>query len=319
MIQIPPTVIGILLVQWRLKLQPTAVTDAEDSAWTKLKRIDFIGAFFLCLTIGSWCFVLDVMGSEAYTWSSPIIIACMVVGSVAAVAFIVSGHYAAEPIFPLSLWVKRAVITNYFIVLLVVVQQISLMASVPLYLQATSKVSQAEVGAYLIPAFFGNTIGGLIAGYWTKHTRTHKPVTLFGPLMGVLAMVLCLTIWTGKGRVSFWESLIIFPGGFGNGAVASSAFIAMTAGITQAETGIAAGGMFLFFNIGAIAGVSVGSATYQGTLAKALRSAFDDYPGGAAIVRKALRDVSYVQTSPPEVKALLVPAFVEAFHSVNCE
>lgn len=319
LVQVPPTVIGIALVQWRLKLQPTPGQRDDESAWTKLKRIDFIGAFFLCLTIGTLCFVLDAAGSDTYTWSSPSIIACMVVGGLSAIAFIASGHYAAEPIFPLGLWIKKAIVTNYLIVLLVVLQQISLMASVPLYMQSTSKVSQAQIGLYLLPAFFGNLSGGLLAGYWTKLTRTHKPVTLFGPLMGILAMVLCLTIWTGKGRVSFWESLIILPGGVGNGCVASSAFIAMTAGIASSEIPIAAGGMFLFFNIGAIAGVSVGSAIYQSALVSALRTTFADYPGGKSIIRHAIRDVSYVQRSSPEVRELLVPAFVGAFHSVNCK
>ncbi|QIX01990.1 hypothetical protein AMS68_007507 [Peltaster fructicola] len=317
LVQVPPTLLAILLVQWRLQLKPTNVSETHQTSWAKLKRVDFIGAFFLCLTVGSFCFVLDRAGTGELSLQSPIAIAFIVTGGVSLIAFIISGNYAVEPIFPLRLWTQRAVVTNYAIVALQTAMQISSVAAVPLVIQATHDLSTAQVGAALIPAFLGNTIGGLLAGYWVKRTRTHKPITIFGAAMGSFAMVLCITTWQGEGFFNFARSLVIFPGGFSVGVVSSSAFVALAAGVLPGEVAIAGSGMYMFFNIGAILGISLGSVVYQTTLASALPKALDGVAGKETIIRRALQDVSYVRQTDDGLRALLVPCFVAAFHNVN--
>lgn len=69
LVQTPPIVIAILLVQWRLKL-PTRNDDSNQSRSEKLRRIDFVGALFLCYTIFAACFLMDV-GGQRYAWDSP--------------------------------------------------------------------------------------------------------------------------------------------------------------------------------------------------------------------------------------------------------
>jgi formate/nitrite transporter FocA (FNT family) len=43
-----------------------------------------------------------------------------------------------------------------------------LMFLVPLYFQVTANASMGQAGAHLVPAVFGNTLGGLAVGAWIK-------------------------------------------------------------------------------------------------------------------------------------------------------
>ena len=92
-------------------------------------------------------------------------------------------------------------------------------------------------------------------------------------LSGTFCMILCLLVWQGGSKINFAESLIIFPGGFSVGLVSSTTFVALAAGVAHEEVAIAGSGMYTFANIGAIAGVSAGSAIYQSALYAGLKNA----------------------------------------------
>jgi hypothetical protein len=264
-------VIAIFLVQWRLKLPKKQ--DLEHSKWEKLKRVDFIGAFFLCYTIFAACFVLDV-GGQKFPWDTPIIIGVLLSGVTSAVLFTVSAKVVQEPIFPLRLITHYDLVTNYVLVLFAVLAQMSLMMSVPIYFQATKNANTAAAGAYLIPAFVGNTLGGLLAGYWIRRTGKYKYSNVLAPILSLICMALCLLRWNGD--TSVWESLYIFPGGFATGMISNSAFVGMAAGVDAGDIAIAGSGMYLFFSIGAVSGASSGGAAYQLGLRSGLHRALEN-------------------------------------------
>ena len=269
--QIPPVLLAIALVQWRLSL-PAKDTDTDESRWTKLKRVDFVGAFFLCLTIFAAAFLIDMAGQKL-AWTSPLVIVVAVLGVTSAVLFVVTARKVKEPIFPLRLATHYDLITNYIIVWLQVMVQLSLMMAVPLYFQATKQASTAAAGGYLIPAFVGNTLGGLATGYWIRRTGHYKAATILAPVLSICCMALLLLTWNGT--TSVLESTFILPGGFAMGIVSSSAFVGATAAVTEDDMAVAGSGMYLFFNIGAIAGASAGGAVYQAALRPGLKQALD--------------------------------------------
>lgn len=150
---------------------------------------------------------------------------------------------------------------NYLVVWLQVTVQMSLMMAVPLYFQATKNASTAAAGAYLIPAFVGNTLGGLASGYWIRKTGRYKWPTVLAPILSIGCSVICLLVW--KGDTSIVDSTLTFPGGFATGLISSSGFVGMAAAVAPEDVAMAGSGMYLFFNIGAIAGASAGGAVYQ--------------------------------------------------------
>ena len=54
------------------------------------------------------------------------------------------------------------------------------------------------------------------------------------------------------------------------GTVSSAAFVGMAAGVPEKEMGMAASGMYLFNNLGAISGTGIGAAVYQLSLKSSL-------------------------------------------------
>ena len=282
LIQVPPVLIAILLVQWRLHL-PNKHEETDQSKWEKLKRVDFIGATFLCFTIFAAAFVID-SGGQKLAWDSAPLIGLIVAGAVSAILFVISAKYVREPIFPLRLIAHYATATSYLIVWLQVMVQMSLMMAVPLYFQATRNASTAAAGAYLVPAFVGNTLGGLLAGYWIRRTGRYKWPTVFAPILSVGCLVLCLLTWNGD--TSIPQALFILPGGFATGMISSSAFVGMAAGVSAEDIAIAGSGMYVFFNIGAISGASAGGAVYQTGLKAGLEDALHDVKGGEKVCKK---------------------------------
>jgi predicted MFS family arabinose efflux permease len=155
------------------------------------------------------------------------------------------------------------------------------MISVPIYFQVTAAATTSEAGAHLIPAFAGNTLGGLLAGYWIKRTGFYKPLTVLSPIMGVICTLNLLLLWDG--HTSPWLSLLIFPGGLAMGFLSSSAFVGLAAGVEEEGIAVTTSGMFLAFNIGGIAGVSGGSAVLQNVLRSSLGRALDGVDGGEEV------------------------------------
>lgn len=268
LVQVPFMVIAMLLVQWRLKV-PVKYGPRDQSKWEKLKRVDFFGAFSLCLAILCLCLVLEIGGSKV-PWTSSTIFVAAGISAVAGAAFVLNASRVPEPIFPLRLIAHYDVVTNYLIVILQCVLQMSLTLTVPLYWQATRRASVAEAGLYLIPAFVGNTLGGLFSGYWIKATGRFKLPTVLGPLMGICCMTLCLLGLNGHS--SSWKAWYIFPGGFGMGIISSSVFVGLAAGVPEEDVAVAGSGMYLCVNVGSVAGAAAGSAVYEAVLRDRLQS-----------------------------------------------
>lgn len=269
----------MLLVQWRLRV-PSKSGDADQTKLEKLRRVDFVGAFCLCLAVFSICFVLEV-GGQKVPWNSSTVYTFTGVGLLASIAFVISATQVQEPVFPLRLITHYDVVTNYLILILQIIVQISLMMAVPLYFQATKRASISETGLYLLPAFAGNTLGGLLSGYWIKGTGDFKLPTVLSPILALCCMTLCFLRWNGNTEA--WESLYIFPGGLATGIITSSAFVGVAARVPKQDLAVAGGGMYLCVNIGGVAGASIGSAVHETALRMSLNEALRDVENGSEV------------------------------------
>lgn len=181
--QCPLLLLSIVLVWWKLE-EPQQNVELKQSIWTKLKRIDFVGAFFMSVAILACITAFDLGSKKASTTMIAILVA---IGVTAGIFFVLTEKFwAKEPVFPLELLGKDAVITSYTIIFIQTGIQVSvsariarcllcnanlchqLMFLVPLYFQVTANASMGEAGAHLVPAVFGNTLGGLAVGAWIK-------------------------------------------------------------------------------------------------------------------------------------------------------
>lgn len=226
-------------------------------------------------------------------------------------------------------------VTNYLVTFLQVILQMSLTLTVPLYWQAVEKASTAQTGLYLIPAFVGNTIGGLFSGWWIRRAGRFKLPTVLGPVLGIICMVLCLLFWNGSGGA--WKSTFIFFGGSGMGVISSSAFVGLAASVPEEDVAVAGSGMYLCVNIAGVAGTAAGSAVYgtalrknlqavltgvdHGSQVRSLRALFHTGMGSLMyllqIVKRLLEDMDYLLALDDGMWKRVVPAYVGAFHATN--
>ncbi|KAI4732135.1 MFS general substrate transporter [Aureobasidium sp. EXF-10728] len=306
--QCPLLLLSIVLVWWKLE-EPHQHIDLKQSIWTKLRRIDFVGAFFMSIAILASITAFDLGSKKA---STPVLTILVAVAVTAGVLFALTEKlWAKEPIFPLELLGKDAVITSYSIIFIQTSIQVALMFLVPLYFQVTANASMGQAGAHLVPAVFGNTLGGLAVGAWIKRTGRYKPPTVLASLSAMLCFSLLLIFW--RGHTSTAASLVIFFGGCASGMANSAVFVGLTAGVEKEQVAIATTGLYLSANISVVAGVSAASAIFQSALRANLHRILGRVVGGDEIARKVLSDVAYVQTLHGRLRHLIVRAFVASF------
>ncbi|KAG9603963.1 MFS general substrate transporter, partial [Aureobasidium melanogenum] len=306
--QCPLLLLSIVLVWWRLE-EPQRNAELKQSIWTKLKRIDFVGAFFMSIAILASITSFDLGSKQA---STPVLVTLVAVAVTAWVLFALAEKFwANEPIFPLELLGKDAVITSYTIIFIQTGIQVSLMFLVPLYFQVTANASMGEAGAHLVPAVFGNTLGGLAVGAWIKRTGRYKPPTILASLSAMLCFSLLLILW--RGHTSTASSLVIFFGGCGSGMANSAVFVGLTAGLEKEQIAIATTGLYLSSSISIVAGVSAASAIFRSALRSNLHRILGRVVGGDEIARKVLSDVAYVHTLHGHLRRMVVRAFVMSF------
>lgn len=190
---------------------------------------------------------------------------------------------------------------------------------VPLYFQATNNASTGEAGAHLVPSIIGNTVGGLAVGAWIKRTGRYKLPTVLSTLSAMLCFTLLIILWrpapsssSSHFATSTPASLVIFFGGLGAGMAQSAVFVGLTAGIEKSNIAIAASGLYLSSNVGAVAGVSAAGAIFQNALRSRLESALSRESDGSEIIRKVLSDVGFLRSLHGRIHAVVVSAFVFA-------
>jgi MFS family permease len=110
--QCPPTLLALALVAWKLEI-PSLATTSTQSAISKLRRVDFLGAIFLSLSIVCGLLALD-FGGQRMPWTDPEILLLLGASVMTLNIFVlVEAVWAKEPIFPLRLLLNRDVITSY--------------------------------------------------------------------------------------------------------------------------------------------------------------------------------------------------------------
>ena len=113
--QCPPTIIALLLVIWKLHTPHPQATQSKEKAThlSKLRRIDFLGAILMSVSIVCFLMVLD-MGGQNMIWTSPKILTLFGTSLIAGNLFLlVEQFWAKEPIFPLHLLRNRDVVTSF--------------------------------------------------------------------------------------------------------------------------------------------------------------------------------------------------------------
>ncbi|SPO01835.1 uncharacterized protein DNG_04508 [Cephalotrichum gorgonifer] len=231
---------------------------------SKLVQIDFQGAALLALTILAVLIPAD-LGGKTLPWNHPTILSLFASSILFGGLFLATeAWWSTNPVFPLSLLRQRNVVLSYVITLSQVAAQMGMMFSVPIYFQVSQRVSNTVAGAHLVPSVVGNAVGALFTGLVIRRTGRYKHLLIFGTLSSSFSYILIYLTWHGS--TSFWESLYIFPGGFGVSIAQTTIFTSIQASVSKKQRAPAVAGMFLTSSLGTILGLALVGATVMKTM-----------------------------------------------------
>ncbi|KAK4142884.1 major facilitator superfamily domain-containing protein [Dichotomopilus funicola] len=326
--QVPPLILAIILVSFSLpnstapknaessQPEPEPEPEPQDNAASnksKLQRVDFKGAILFALVILTLLLPIE-LGGVKLPWSHPAIYALFASSAILLVLFIAVERRQAEPILPLEIFHRRDAVFSFAIIGCQTAAQLGLMFSVPLYFQITARVSNTVSGAHLVPAVVGNALGGIISGVLIKRSGRYKPLILLATTLSSLSYLLLMLRW--HGHTNLFESLYIFPGGFGTGVAQSAVFVSLQAVIAHpSHLAPAISFMYLTTTVALTIGLPLSDTVMRGVLRRGLRGRLVGLGLGGEevgkIIESTVSDVDFIDRVSGSVREAIVASYVD--------
>ncbi|OKL61422.1 hypothetical protein UA08_03147 [Talaromyces atroroseus] len=312
LLQTPLLGIAAMLVFFFLENPNRSEVSDDHESSPSIRRVDFLGTALLATGIAAIILLFD-RGGQAFSWTSGFSIALAVTGILALVTFVyVESYVAPEPIFDLRILRRRNVVSSYLIGGLQISAQVGMMFTVPLYFQVMMGFAPTIAGAHLVPAVFGNTIGGVLAGLFIRKTGRYKPVLIIAGIFASISYVLQFFFWNG--HTGFWESLYIIPGGVGTAFASAATFVTMTSFLGSGEVAMATSGYIVFYTFAITAGVTATNTVLTVTFKHHMQRGLQQHPDVEYIVRHALSDTSYIASLTGRVREVVLQSYLSGLH-----
>ena len=270
-------------------------------------RIDYLGASLLAGGLSA-IVLFTSLGGTTWPWGSAQIVALMVVGVLALVAFAFVERRAAEPILPLELFRNRTFSVTSAIGFVVGFALFGGITYLPLYLQIVKAHSPTESGLLLTPMMAGVLVTSIGSGQLISRLGRYKPFPIVGTALMTVAMYLLsglsveMPIW----QTAFYMLLL----GFGLGMTMQVLVLAAQNAVPYEQLGVATSGSTLFRQVGGSIGVSIFGAIFANQLAANLADAL---PPGTEIPATSPQVVAQL---PPALHTVYLDAFAAALGPV---
>jgi Arabinose efflux permease len=219
-------------------------------------RIDVAGATLL--TLGLTALLLGVLeGGVAWEWTSPVSLAVFAVAAVLLVAFVLVERRAAEPVLPVRVLTRRAVLSATLTAGFIGVALIGLNTYLPTYLQRSLDIA---------PVFAGLTLAALAIGWPLASTLSGRFYLRFGfratCLTGTAVTTIAATALALSGPTPdlVLVPVLCFTIGLGLGFTFAPMLISAQSSVPWQERGVATGAIMFLRNAGSAVGAAVAGA-----------------------------------------------------------
>lgn len=269
-------------------------------------RLDVIGA--LLLTTASTCLVLlTSWGGTEYAWDSRMILGLAAGAAAATVLFLVTEHFAVEPLIPLRLFRDSVFNVTGLVGLVTGVGLFGAASYLPTYLQMVDGASATESGLLMLPMMAGIVGASIIAGQLISHTGRYKAYPILGGALSVTGMWLLSRLEVGTPRLhySIWMAVL----GAGIGMVMPVLILAVQNSVRPADLGTATSANNYFRQIGGSVGAAVFGTLFADRLADALA---DRLPARAGLPDPESLTPQLVHTLPPALRYDYIRAYADA-------
>ncbi|MFE1941604.1 MFS transporter [Streptomyces massasporeus] len=269
-------------------------------------RLDVLGA--LLLTAASTCLVLlTSWGGTEYAWDSRMILGLAAGAAAATVLFLVTEHFAVEPLIPLRLFRDSVFNVTGLVGLVIGVGLFGAASYLPTYLQMVDGASATESGLLMLPMMAGIVGASIIAGQLISHTGRYKAYPILGGALSVTGMWLLSRLEVGTPRLhySIWMAVL----GAGIGMAMPVLILAVQNSVRPADLGTATSANNYFRQIGGSVGAAVFGTLFADRLADALA---DRLPARAGLPDPESLTPQLVHALPPALRDDYIRAYADA-------
>lgn len=272
------------------------------------RKIDYLGALLLAVTLTA-VVLFTSLGGNTLEWSSPAIIAMIVVSVVGLFAFLWAEARAEEPILPLSLFRNSVFSVTSAIGFIVGLALFGAVTFLPIYLQIVKGVSPTASGLQLVPMMGGLLVASIFSGQMISRNGRYRIFPIVGTALVVVAMGLLSQLGVDTARWVVTAEMIVL--GVGLGLVMQVLILAAQNAVEPANVGVATAGSTLFRQVGGSIGLSVFGALFASRIADGTAGSM---PEGMTAPSAMTPDA--VAALPAEIQGPFLDVFVSALHVV---
>ena len=275
--------------------------------------IDYWGALLLAAFLTAVTLMSD-FGGTMYPWSSPIMLAIIVVAAVSLGGFVVVERSAAEPVIPLRLFGNRTFALTSVIGLIIGFALFGSVTYLPVFLQVVKGVSPTASGLQMLPMMAGMLTASIASGQIISRTGRYKIFPVIGTAVATSGLALLSQVSTTTS--SSTTSIAILVLGLGIGMVMQVLVIAVQNSVEYRDLGVATSGATLFRLVGGSLGTALLGAVFAARLASnlaqsaAASGAVGSVPTGSGISARDLAGLA------PAARAAYTHAFAASLGTV---
>lgn len=307
-IQIPFVVISMIGVFFTVDV-PT-----KESNKSRLKRVDFLGAILLILSLVLLLLGLN-SGGNVVPWNHPLVYVSLPLSAVFLVAFVyVEDKIASEPVIPVRLLLNRTVASACLVNWFGSMAQLALLFYAPIYFQVRG-LSATQSGARLIPTSIGLCIGSLGTGlvmrasgryYYLLNACTGVYITAFALMVALLDL-----------NTPAWPPFVMYLlAGLGYGGILTITLLALISAVEHKYQAVITSASYAFRSTGSTIGISIASAVFQNILQTQLTARFDGIRDSEKIISRVRNSIQEIRRLPPDLKQRALDAYMSAFKGV---
>lgn len=307
LIQVPFLVVSIFLVLFKVKIP------VKESDKARIKRVDFLGAVTLVLTLVTLLVGLNTGGNQL-PWTHPIVLTSLPLSVVFLGIFIyVEARVASEPVIPVKLLLDRTVgaacLTNWFTTMAV----FGLLFYLPLYFQVQG-LSATAAGVRLIPQALGTSIGslgcGLIMGANGRYKRLNYIVMALLVASGALV---CTLDFSTPAWVPF---IYFFLLGTAYGSMLTITLVALISAVDHQHHAVVTSASYAFRSTGSTIGITIASAVFQNTFSIGLWSRFGGRKHAAELIGKLRDSLDEISKLPKDWQPGVLDTYMASLRAV---
>lgn len=307
-IQIPFVVISMIGVFFTVDI-PT-----KESNKSRLKRVDFLGAILLILSLVLLLLGLN-SGGNVVPWNHPLVYISLPLSGVFLIAFVyVEDKIASEPVIPVRLLLDRTVASACLVNWFGSMAQLALLFYAPIYFQVRG-LSATQSGARLIPTSIGLCIGSLGTGlvmrasgryYYLLNACTGVYITAFALMVALLDL-----------NTPAWPPFIMYMlAGLGYGGILTITLLALISAVEHKYQAVITSASYAFRSTGSTIGISIASAVFQNILQTQLTARFEGIHDSEKIISRVRNSIQEIRRLPPDLEQRALDAYMSAFKGV---